>query len=43
MKIETRAQKWVLYFDDAFERTKERKIPMTNHDSVAPDFFMKKE
>lgn len=43
MKIETRAQKWVLYFDNAFERTKERKIPMTNHKPVAHDFLMKKE
>lgn len=43
MKIETRAQKWVLYFDNAFERTKERKINMTNHISVAPVSLTKKE
>lgn len=43
MKIETRAQKWVLYFDNAFERTKERKIPMTNHNPVAPVSLTKKE
>lgn len=43
MKIETCAQKWVLYFDNAFERTKERTIAMTNHNPVAHDFLMKKE
>lgn len=43
MKIETLWKKRVLYFDDAFERTKERKIPMTNHKTIAPDFLMKKE
>lgn len=43
MKIETLWKKRVLYFDNAFERTKERKIPMTNHDSVAHDFLTKKE
>lgn len=43
MKIETLWKKRVLYFDDAFERTKERKIPMTNHKTIAPDFLTKKE